>query len=68
MVIVRMMNIIIKPGYGVFQEDEDEEDDDEYYEFDSDQKKRRIGRSDAIACTYHVVCQYYQVKGWEHNN
>ena len=46
----------------------EEEDDDEYNEFDSDNNKRRISRSDAMACTYHVVCQGYEAKGWEHNN
>ena len=47
---------------------EEEENDDEYHEFDSDNNKRRISRSDAMSCTYHVVCQYYEAKGWEHNN
>ena len=51
-----------------YEEDEKEKDDDEYYEFDSDNNKRCISRSDAMACLYHVVCQCYQEKRWEHNN
>ena len=43
------------------------DDDEEYYEFDSDNNKKRISRSDALAYPYHVVCKCNPAKGWEHN-
>ena len=51
-----------------YEEDEEEDDDDEYYKFDSDNNKRRISRSNALAYLYHVVCKCFQAKGWKHNN